>query len=131
MGFKLPTITAEVDCAPIGYPGLLVEVVLNPTYTEHVFPWETAANPAQERERILREEPWQAELYYAWGRTIRRITFPPAMADSGRAETVDLGSAQAVYRLMTTDGFEQHIIVWAEQQRQKLRRERLEAEIKN
>jgi len=134
MAFKLPTLKTAIDCEPIGYAGLLVTFRLNQVYEKHSFPWEAIEDEkarAKERAKVLEKEPWRSEFYYGLSRMLVSVTFPPDMTDTGKAETIDITNEQAAYHLLNMPGFEQAIIVWASNQYQKQRAERLKAEVKN
>jgi len=134
MAFKLPTLTTAIDCEPIGYPGLLVTFRLNQVLEDYEYPWESIEDEkarVKERAKVLEKEPWRSEFYYGLSRMMVSVTFPPEMTDTGRAETLDITNERAAYELMNTPGFEQAIIIWASQQYQKQRADRLKAEVKN
>ena len=117
MAFTLPKLTTEIDCGPIGYPGLVVECWLNVTYEE----WEPPEKP----------EPWETTWYYGLGRILEAVTFPAEMVEGDKPFMVVLPDARAVYGLMQTEGFDQQIITWALDQYGKQRQARLQAEAKN
>lgn len=134
--FRLPELTTEVDCEPIGYPGLVVTFVLNLGYEAHAWPWEADEEADHEaralaRREILAERPWESEFYYGLGRMLKQVTFPGQMTESGAAEVVALPDGQAVYELMHMPGFEQNIIVWASARYNVEKQERLKAELGN
>ena len=117
MAFKLPKLTTDVDCAPIGYPGLKVTFWLNVTFEE----WK----PPEDA------QPWETVFYRGLARAIERVTFPSGMTDSGEAEVWEISDAKALYDLMNAEGFDQTIIIWSQSQYQDQRAARLEAEAKN
>lgn len=117
MGFKLPKLTTEIDCGPIGYPGLVVECWLNVTFEDYEPP--------------ERPEPWESTWYHGLGRIVEGVTFPADYTDTGKPLTVTLDDAKAVYDLMQTEGFDQQIITWALDQYGKQRQERLQVAAKN
>lgn len=117
MAFKLPRLTTDVDCEPIGYPGLLVTFWMNVSVEE----WEAPE----------KGEPWETLFYHGLGRMIERVTFPEGMTDSGEAEVVEIPDARALYDLMNAAGFDQTIIIWSQSQYQDQRQARLQAEVKN
>ena len=134
MGFRLPVLTTDVDCGPIGYPELVVTFVLNPGYSDHEFPWagiEDEAARKKERAKILKARPWEMEYYQGLGRLLERVTFPAGMTDGDEAEVAELAGAKSVYDLMTVPGFDQSIITWAVSQYHDKAQERLKAEAKN
>lgn len=134
MAFKLPVLTDDLDCGPIEYPGLVVTLRLNPGYDDHEYAWESAGNEKQqadERQRILRAEPWLSEFYHTLARMVEDVAFPAGMTDSGEAEVVIIADGRALYDLMFTPGFDQNIIIWATGQYTERNQERLKAAAKN
>ena len=117
MAFKLPKLTTDVDCEPIGYPGLLVTFWLNIVPDNYEAPEDG--------------QPWETPLYHTLARMIERITFPEGMTDSGEEEVLEIDD-KSIYDLLTTpNGFEHAIITWAQSQYQDQRAARLEASAKN
>jgi hypothetical protein len=117
MGFQLPRLTTEIDCGPIGYPGLVVTCWLNVTYEDYKPPEKA--------------KEWETQWFYGLGRILEAVTFPATMTDSGEPLIVTLSDARAVYDLAQTEGFDQQIINWALEQYRLQRQARLEAEAKN
>jgi len=117
MGFKLPKLTSDIDCGPIGYPGLVVRCWLNVTYQDYQPPEQP--------------EPWETIWYHGLGRIVESVTFPEAFTDSGDVYTVTLPDGHAVYDLMMSEGFDQQIILWAMDQYNTQRQERLQVAAKN
>jgi hypothetical protein len=117
MGFKLPRLTTDIDCGPIGYPGLTVTFWLNPTAEQYEAPEDG--------------EPWEAVHWWAQARIIERITVPGEYTEDGAGLVLEIGDGQALYDLMETPGFDWQILVWAREQYGRVRQERLQAEIKN
>ena len=115
MAFTLPKVTTEIDCADIGYPGLVFTVWLNLTPEE----WQPPA---------VREHPWETMYYHALGRIAQSLTVPAEYGDGG---SVELGTAEAVYRLEQTEGFDQAILPWLVARYRKVRDARLLDETKN
>jgi len=117
MGFQLPRLTTDIDCGPIGYPGLVVTCWLNVTYEEYAPP--------------EKPEPWETLWYHGLGRILEQVTFPASFTDNGESMTVTLPDAKAVYDLMQTEGFDQQIITWVMEQYGRQRQERLQVAAKN
>ena len=115
MGFTLPRLTTEIDCADLGYPGLAFTCWLN------IIPdnWEA---PKENR------KAWETPYYHALGRILLRLVVPPEMGDQG---IIELGTAEAIYQVEQSDGFDQQIFPWLFNQFRALRTTRLEAETKN
>jgi hypothetical protein len=117
MAFKLPRLTTDIDCEPIGYPGLVVTCWLNVTTED----WEPPENA----------EPWETIFYHGLARVFERFTFPAELTDSGEAETYEIDDAKALHDLMDMEGFDQAIVIWAQSVYQTQRAARLDAELKN
>jgi len=115
--FKLPKLVTDIDCGPIGYPGLVVRCWLNLTYE----PWEPPADP----------KPWDSLYYHGLGRIVEALVVPGEFTETGKAETVELADAKRIYDLLNTPGFDQSIIVWAMSRYDQERQERYRAELKN
>ena len=117
MRFKLPRLTTEVDCGPLGYPGLVVTFWLNPTGEQYEAPEDG--------------EPWESTYWYGLGRTVESITVPGEMTESGEDVVIDIPDGKALYDMMDAPGFDYQIIIWSLNQYQAQRQARLEAERKN
>lgn len=144
MPFKLPKLTTDIDCEPIGYPGLVVTCWLNVTPKEWEPPWgemqqfEDAEEQEQERKRfeaernrILAERPWERLYYHGMARIFERFTFPPEMTESGEQEIYEIPDAETLHGLLVEPTFDQAIVTWAQSVYQNQRQERLEAALKN
>ena len=119
MGLKLPKLLHNLDCEPLGYPGLTVTFWLNPTYTDHEFPWDGIEDEKERdtvRRAAIKAEPWIDEYHFLTSRIVEAVTFPAEMTDGGEPLRVEIPDARAMYDLMTTPGFEQRIMVWAWEQ---------------
>jgi hypothetical protein len=117
MGFKLPKLTTEIDCGPIGYPGLIVTCWLNPTYLD----WEPPEKP----------QKWDTEYYYGMARIIETLTIPADFTDSGQQVVIQVKDAKTMFDVLRTEGFDQTIVTWAIGQYQEQRQERLRVAAKN
>ena len=134
MKFKLPKLTTDVDCEPLGYPGLVVTFLLNPGYVDKSFPWDDIEDVAEQnkaRQAITKDRPWEGEFFWGLSRVIESVTFPPEMTESGESVTVQTDSPKALHALMFSDGFDQNIITWAQEGYQRARQDWLKAEVKN
>lgn len=134
MGFTLPKLTHDLDCGPLGYPGLVVTLQLNLPYEPLAYPWDGIEDEAErqaEQERIIEAEPWQAPFMLWLGRIVTAITFPPEMSEDGKRLRVDIPDARSLHELMFTPGFDQQIIIWASNQYNANRDEWREAARKN
>lgn len=129
LAFNLPRLTTEVDCAPIGYPGLEVHFWLNVTYdADRVTDedWEKA------EKQPIKERPFpERDYYYSLGRIIDHVLIPGKYLESEEPAVIQVGSGQALLDLMTTPGFEQAVVNWAVGQYYTLKEQRLRAESKN
>lgn len=117
MGFQLPKLTTDIDCGPIGYPGLVLTCWLNVTFEDY----EPPESP----------EPWDTMWYHGLGRIIECVTFPVEYTDDGEPLVMAMPDGRAVYDLMQSPGFDQQIITWALDQYGQHRQARLAVEVKN
>lgn len=116
MGFQLPRLETEIDCAPLGYPGLIAVYWLNPVYKE---PQEDG--PA----------PWDRAWYRSLGEMLIRLEVPGSMTDSGKPETIEVGGAKALWDLEHTPGFDYQIVTWSASRLASERAKRMEDSVKN
>lgn len=119
MRFNLPKLTTDIDCEPIGYPGLTVQFWLNPT------------SPAERYSPPDNAEKWESAYWVGLARAIESITIPPSMTDSGKPLVIPIDSGKTLYNLMDEEGFDWHIVLWAVDRYTDERQERLKTEIKN
>ena len=119
MEFNLPKLTTDVDCAPLGYPGLVFTFWLNPTTLEAE--WEPPKEP----------EPWERLWYVAYARVLLSVTIPGAFAGSGEDKIIDPVDAKTVYELDHTPGFESSILLWVFNTWNEERQERYKVALKN
>lgn len=140
MAFKLPKLTWDLDCGPLGYPGLVVTFLLNPELGEYKppeQPWADLrsrgdAGPVREGIKVQREAPpWEGEFYWSLARIIEAVRVPAEYTTGGREETIPIDSAQAVYELERAPGFDPQVLHWALRQYSAQRQERLRVERKN
>jgi hypothetical protein len=117
MAFKLPKLTTQIDCEPIGYPGLVVTCWLNVTRED----WE----PPEDA------EPWETMFHHGLARVFERFTFPAEMTESGEVEVYEIPDGKALYDLLQDPSFDQAIVIWAQSIYQNERAARLEVEQKN
>ena len=119
MAFKLPTLKTDVDCEPIGYPGLIFKFWLNPTRPKEE--WEPPENP----------QPWQRSWYEAYARVCLKITIPAELTDSGEEEVTENVTAKTIYDMEQAVDFEAAVMNWAFGVWDRERTERLQVELKN
>jgi len=126
MGFKLPELTTDVDCEPLGYPGLVFRFWLNATN-----PVEEWIAPSEREPPVQEPEPWDRLWYVGLARVLQCVIIPGAYTDSGEEEAIETPDAKAVYELERMPGFEQMTLHWAFNVLGEERQERLAAERKN
>ena len=126
MGFKLPVLESDVDCGPLGYPGLVFTFWLNATNPEEGWVAPEKRDPPE-----LEPEPWDRLWYEGLGRVYLRVIVPPEFSDTGAEEIIELPDAQAVYKLERTTGFDQTLLHWAFARLGEERAERLQVAVKN
>ncbi len=116
MAIKLPRLETVIDCEPIGYPKLMAVYLLNPVYTE---PVEDGT------------EPWEHGWYRTLGEQLLRLEVPAEFSTTGKAETVAMGSAKALWDLEHTPGFDYQIVIWSASRLASQRSKRMEDSVKN
>ena len=126
MGFKLPRLTTDVDCEPLGYPGLVFTFWLNATN-----PSEEWLSPAERDPPVTEPEPWDLPWLHVVAGTFDRVTIPGAYTESGEEEVIEIPDAKAVYDLHGMPGFEQKLLNWALEVLRLERLERFQVEAKN
>jgi len=107
MGFKWPRLLYELDCEPIGYPGVVVEVVLNP-------------EPLEE-DRTYSGVQGDSEWYHSQARFLERVVVPGEYRDDGENWEYEIPDAQALWALEREPGFDARILLWAVSQLAQLR----------
>ena len=108
MGFKLPVLETDVDCEPLGYPGLVFTFWLNATNPE-----EEWLSPAERDPPVTDPEPWDRLWYVSYARALTRITIPPDLSTSGKEEVLEIPDARAVFELERMPGFDRSTMHWA------------------
>ena len=126
MGFKLPVLESDVDCAAMGYSGLVFTFWLNATNPE-----EDWVPPDERDPPVANPEPWDLLWYNNFASALLRVTIPPEFNDAGEEEVIELPDAKAIYDLERMPGFEQALLIWALNQVSSQRLERVRAEVKN
>lgn len=121
--FKLPELVWELDCEPLGYPGLTVTMVLNPPID--------ADDASASRDASARDAEWDGAFYRQLARIMKAVTIPGEWTDDGQELTVALGDGRAVWDLEHDRGFDPQVLQWALRQYAAQRNERLQAESKN
>lgn len=133
---RLPRFTAEVDCGPIGYPGLTVKFWINVTYDAARIAdivWEKQAKrTAEDTGQEPAERPkWDTDYYYNLGRIVEEVHIPAEFTADEQALTIPVRDGRDLHELMCRQGFEQMIILWASQGYYELKQKRLAEESKN
>jgi hypothetical protein len=119
---KLPQLTTDIDCEPLGYPKLLVTFWLNTDVDEE---------PPEPAKDAPKPPIWEMPYYRTLGRILLRVTVPKEFSDSGAKEVLEVGNGKALYDLEHMAGFDPQIIQWSLEEYRKQRQERLRAELKN
>jgi len=127
---RLPTLTTDVDCAPIGYPGLIVRFWLNPPLGDYAPPW-AGIEDDQKRAKAQEREPWLSEWFHGMGRNVIAVLVPGAYTETGQDEEITVGSGRDYYDLERRDDFDPAILNWAALQFASERNERLRIARKN
>ena len=128
MGFKLPSLETDVDCEPLGYPGLVFRFWLNPWNPEEDEEWV----PPDERDPpVEKPEPWDRLWYWSVTRVLQCVIIPAALSDTGKKETIDVPDMKAVYDLERMPRFEQKALNWALETLRVERNERFQVAVKN
>ena len=120
MKFKLPKLTTDVDCEPLGYPGIVFVCWLNPPVEEFEAP-------------DGKGEPWETPWYFQASRFIERVVIPTEyLEDEDEDLVVETDTAEAVYRLeQLLQDADPQILVWAIRAYGTERQDRLRTETKN
>ena len=124
MAIQLPKLTTDIDCGPLGYPGMFVTCWLNP-------PWDDWTEPEKRKppQKAADLDPWDRPYYSTFGRVILSV-YIPAMGDAPE-QTLKAGTAQAMYELERKPGFDPQIITFVLNTYAATRELRVEAELGN
>lgn len=117
MGFKLPRLTRDVDCEPLGYPGLVLVLWLNTDSQD----WQ----PPQDA------QPWDRYGWWQVSRIVERVIVPGDYSEDGEEQVIELPDQKAVYDLSNADGFDPAILTWAIEAWRKHRTDWLQSELGN
>ena len=119
MGLMLPRLTRDVDCEPLGYPGIVLTLHLNVDANQAYQPPEDA-------------QPWDRYGYWYLTQIIDRIHVPGSYTEGGEDELLELDNCELAYKLMHDgDGFDANILTWAIEAWRQSKAEWLLAEVKN
>ena len=120
---KLPHLTWNLDCGPMGYPGLTFVLWLNPP---------VLAEGAEVDTRHKGAPPWEDPIYRLLARVIDAVCVPAEYSDSGKPEELEIGGdARALYELERGAGFDPQLVIWVSRRYREERVRRLDAELKN
>ena len=123
MGLMLPKLTRDVDCEPLGYPGIVLTLWLNVDDQE----WQPP--------KVLEGEtanPWDRVGYWMYARMVERVVIPGTYTTDGEDVVYDVPDRQAAYTLLNqVEGFDPNILVWAVEAWRQKRAEWLASEVKN
>jgi len=128
MGFKLPPLTTDVDCEPLGYPKLMFRFWLNPWNPEDGEEWIA---PDKRDPPVEKPEEWDRLWYWSVARILQCVLIPGKFSDTGKDEVIDIPDMQAAYDLERMPRFESKMLNWALDALQKERQERFQAAVKN
>lgn len=117
MGLLLPVLTRDVDCEPLGYPGIVLTLRLNVSEAEYQAQGE--------------QQPWDRYGYFWVSRIVERVFVPAQYTDTGEDLAFELPDAKAAYDLMHQDDFDSNILTWAVEAWRQKRLEWLQADVKN
>jgi hypothetical protein len=126
MGFQLPVLETDVDCEPLGYPGLTFTFWLNATNPE-----EDWVSPAERDPPVQKPAEWDRLWYEGLGRVLLRVIIPPKLSDTGAEEVLEIPDAEAVYELERMPGFDKTLLHWAFARLSDERQERIQVAAKN
>ena len=118
MAIKLPRLTWDLDCEPLGYPGLVFTFWLNP-------PIDLVSD-----EEPKGKEPWATAFHRNMALVLDRVAIPAEYAD-GNELVVEISGAKALWDLQHEEGFDPQLVLWAAARYQDQRVERLRVAVKN
>ena len=120
MGLRLPRLTREVDCEPLGYPGIVLTLWLNPDDQD----WKPPEKP----------EPWDRFAWWHMARVIERIVVPAKYVDGSEPDdeptVYEIVDRQTAWELADSGGYSD-ILIWAINAYNQCRNEWLASEVKN
>lgn len=118
MPIRLPRFTWEVDCKPLGYPGIIMVFWLNPPVDDTV-------------DEEVTDQPWTSPFYQVMSRLTDRVIIPGEFMDSGKELIIEVDTARDAYDLDHRPDFDPQILTWTRRQYSAHRQERLKAELGN
>ena len=120
MAIKLPRLTWDLDCEPLGYPGIVFTFWLNP-------PLDVAEEP---KKGVLKKEPWDDAFFHNMAAVMDQVTVPDEYTGDGDL-VVETPDAKAVWELQTKVFPDPQIVLWASGRYRDQRAERLQVAAKN
>lgn len=122
---RLPELLTEIDCAPIGYPGLKATCWLNPPLAPDWVPHDKRTPPEKP------EGAWDTEGYHSWARIVRKIEVPSELSTDGHSEVYEIKTAKDVWDFEKRPDGDPQLIYWIMGAYARERSRRLVAEAKN
>lgn len=116
-GFKWPELTHDLDCAGIGYPGVVVTLVLNP-------------EPLPE-DQEFGGKPWDTAWYHRLARVFKRIAVPGQYRDDGEDWQATFDGPESIWNLDGARDFDSRILLYAMSEFSRLRIQEIQAARKN
>ena len=118
MGFKWPELTHDLDCAGIGYPGVTVTLVLNPTPLP--------------KDQVFSGENGDTKYYHRQLQIIQRVFVPGEYREDGEDWEVVFDSPESLWKLdAKAEDFDSRILYYAGSRFYQLRTEELPTARKN
>ena len=133
MKWNLPRLTWELDCEPLGCPGVKIVFWLNADIEmKNVPSWSKVEGEEKQREALKKAPAWDNWFYYQILHCVDWIVVPAQYLKDAEGETrVTFASAQEVWEFEHAPGFDPQILQWALKQYSAQRQARLQAEAKN
>lgn len=120
MPIKLPRLTWDLDCEPLGYPGIVFTFWLNPPID--IIP----------EEKPKGKEPWHEDAFHRnLAIVLDSVTIPAEYTGGDDALVVEMADAKALWDLQHEEGFDPQLVLWASRCYQDQRLERLRTAAKN
>lgn len=119
---QFPDVFYDLDCAGIGYPGVMVTMWVNPGTDHDLAP--LGATVAD----LPKLMQGQVEFYRQSATIIKRLVLPEAF---GGPETIEIATAHDLYQLERRKGFDPLIVAWALREWRGSRLSWMEAAAKN
>jgi hypothetical protein len=133
MKWNLPRLTWELDCEPLGYPGLTVVFWLNIDIdTSNVPSWANIEDEETRTKAVREADAWDAWPYFEALHAVESIRIPARYLHEAQGDQeVRFASAKEVWEFEHVPGFDPQILQWAMRQYRAQRQERLKVASKN